>query len=420
MPRVKRKVEKAPATKMPKGFYLNMGFWYARIHKPHPKTGIWGMWPESTKCKENEREAAIEHVKSRQEELEKSFRLRKTVDPGTVAMDELFDDLLASVQHEPTRRNYKWVLDRHLRPYFGRILASELTVDHCRSYRAFRRTQAGCGGEPIKHTTINRDLSKVEMAFKIAVAAGKIHSLPPGGCDFYKRPETENTRRVRLPDQYYEFFRDALHPALRCAFVVDYNIGRRAAELFRITWSQVDFEEECIYFERTKFGPGKAPFFDEMEKYLRQQKELRDQMYPACPFVFFWYDYRSDKNGQQIRRFAGLWNKAVSALGKRLKKDGLDPIDLHFHDLRRSAHYQMRKAGIDAQTRRDIMGHESTSMDDRYTMIGDEDLQVAKEKMRALSLRRKPVNIQDPTNVKLLEEIETLKGKIANWRPGQK
>lgn len=51
-----------------------------------------------------------------------------------------------------------------------------------------------------------------------------------------------------------------------------------------------------------------------------------------------------------------------------MKADGLEPLHLHFHDLRRSAHYQMRKAGIDGQTRRDIMGHESTSMDDRYTM----------------------------------------------------
>jgi hypothetical protein len=176
------------------------GFWYARIYKPHPKTGIWGMWPESTKCKENEREAAIAHVASRREELDKASRLRTNIDPGSVTMNDLFDDLLAAVQHEPTRRNYKYVVDRHLRPYFGRILATELTVDHCRAYRAFRRTQVGRYGERIRDTTINRDLSKVEKACKVAVIARKIHSLPPGGWDFHKRPETENTLRVRLPD----------------------------------------------------------------------------------------------------------------------------------------------------------------------------------------------------------------------------
>jgi hypothetical protein len=64
-----------------------------------------------------------------------------------------------------------------------------------------------------------------------------------------------------------------------------------------------------------------------------------------------------------------------------MKREAVDPVDLHFHDLRRSAHYQMRKAGIDGQTRRDIVGHMSTSMDDRYTMIDDEAFEDARRKM---------------------------------------
>jgi integrase len=235
-------------------------------------------------------------------------------------------------------------------------------------------------GHPITHTTINRDLSKVSQAFKIGMKLGKVHSLPPGGCDFHKKPETQNTRRLRLPDQYYEFFRDAIHPALRCAFVVDYNVGRRMGELLRLRWDRVDFDEHCVYLEATKFGPEKAPFMGEMEKYLRDQKALRDERYPDCPHVFFWFDYRSDKDGQRIARFDGMWNKAVMALREQMKKAGAIRFS-SFHDLRRSAHYQMRKAGIDAQTRRDIMGHESTSMDDRYTMIDDEALEDARRKM---------------------------------------
>ena len=72
----------------------------------------------------------------------------------------------------------------------------------------------------------------------------------------------------------------------------------------------------------------------------------------------------------------------------------------------------MRKAGIDAQTRRDIMGHESTSMDDRYTMIGDEDIREAKEKMTALAARRSLQNGSAPQTTDLVKEIESLKAKI--------
>jgi len=51
----------------------------------------------------------------------------------------------------------------------------------------------------------------------------------------------------------------------------------------------------------------------------------------------------------------------------------------------------MRRAKIDAQTRRDIMGHESTSMDDRYTMIDDEAPEEAgaMQRSRAASSARK-------------------------------
>ena len=47
-----------------------------------------------------------------------------------------------------------------------------------------------------------------------------------------------------------------------------------------------------------------------------------------------------------------------------MQEDGIEPVELHFPDLRRSAHYLMRNAGVDGQTRCDIMRHEGTSMDD--------------------------------------------------------
>ena len=407
MPRVKRKPSAASSLKMPKGFYLKKGIWYKRILKPDPETGVWQLRAESTSCKADQGQQAIDYINHRVEELEKTKRLRLAVDPGKVTMNQLFDDFLAAVPHDPTRKNYEGVMKAHVRPFFGHRLAAEITVEDCREYRAHRRKLG------IKDTTINRDLSKVSKSFKIAMKLGKIHHMPPGGCDFHKRPETENTRRVRLPDRYYAFFRDHLHPALKCAFVMGYNIGRRLRELLRLRWDRVDFEERCVYFEATKFGTGKAPLMGEMESALREQKAIRDESYPNCPYVFFWFDYRFDKNGEQIQRFDAFWRQAVTALAEKMKSDGLEPIDLHFHDLRRSAHFQMRKAGIDSQTRRDIMGHESTSMDDRYTMIDDEALDDARRKMEVFQKER-GLLIKDPAThlEELRAEIQRLEAEL--------
>ena len=405
MPRTKRK---ASATTRPKGYYRKRGVWYTRLNKPHPATGLWGMWPESSKRKNLPE--AIAYFDRRRAELEQSFRLRRSTDPGQIKMNELFDDLLASLENEDTKKNYQQVLDAHVRPFFGDHISSEITVEHCRAYRKFRHRNG------IKDTTINRDLSKVSQAFKLGIKSAKIHSMPPGGCDFRKKPETENTREARLPDKYYAFFRDALHPALRCFFVVDYNIGRRKTQLLRTKWAQIDFEERCIYYPPTKKNNKrvKAPFFGEMEKCLLQQKRTRDALYPDCPYVFFWFDYRSDKNGERVARFDALWEEAVGELQKKMKKDGEEPIELHVHDLRRSAHYQMRKAGVDAKTRREIMGHHTDSMDDRYTIIDDEAVDDAVEKMRRFQSARGLISIADPA-----ARISELEQEIARLRASQ-
>jgi hypothetical protein len=48
----------------------------------------------------------------------------------------------------------------------------------------------------------------------------------------------------------------------------------------------------------------------------------------------------------------------------------------------------MRKVGVEGQTRRDIMGNESGSMADRYTMIDDEAVEDARRKMEVSQRQR--------------------------------
>lgn len=95
---------------MPKGFYLKRGIWYKRIWKPNPNTGVWNLQAESTGCREADRRGAIEYVARREEELGRARSIGSNVDPGRVTMNELFDDLLACIPHEPTRKNYDSVL----------------------------------------------------------------------------------------------------------------------------------------------------------------------------------------------------------------------------------------------------------------------------------------------------------------------
>src|ERR1035437_3054777 len=124
MPRTPKRKSVSTVVVMPKGFYLKRGVWYKRLFKPHPKTGKWGMWAESTKCREEQRGAAVQHAENREAELKKAFAFRQSVDPGKVSINDLFDDLLAAQENEDTRKNYESVLEAFLRNYFGEMLAS--------------------------------------------------------------------------------------------------------------------------------------------------------------------------------------------------------------------------------------------------------------------------------------------------------
>jgi hypothetical protein len=70
----------------------------------------------------------------------------------------------------------------------------------------------------------------------------------------------------------------------------------------------------------------------------------------------------------------------------------------------------MRKAAVDAQTRSDIMGHKTSSMDDRYTMIEDEDLADAVEDMDLFQRARGLCVLGTP------EEMEAMKAEVARLK----
>ena len=78
------------------------------------------------------------------------------------------------------------------------------------------------------------------------------------------------------------------------------------------------------------------------------------------------------KPGSHVQKFDASWKAAV----KRADNEGL-----LFHDLRRSAQRNMRKAGIDESIRMKISGHKTDSMDRRYNIVDIEDVKGAAKQM---------------------------------------
>jgi integrase len=295
--------------------------------------------------------------------------------PDKVLIGELLDDVLKSNIEESTRKIWKLVVEKSIRPFFGNTKAARLTTDMMDQYRK-KRLKDG-----VTDATVNRELSVLRTSFHNARkrTPPKVNIVP-----YFPMVKETNVRQGFLSDEEYVTLRDALPPELRPLFVCDYMLGIRRSELLAIDWDQISFEEMVIHLppDTTKNKEGRnVPIVPgDMEDLLRAAKAERDKNWPKSKAVF-------SRGGQRIMDIRSAWDKAVKAAGITTA----DGRKLTLHDLRRTSVRNMRRANIPQVVRMKISGHKTDSMERRYNIAYDEDILIARE---ALAERMKNLGKQ--------------------------
>jgi len=188
----------------------------------------------------------------------------------------------------------------------------------------------------------------------------KVYSIP-----YFPMVKEENARQGFLTDQQYAKLRDEFPDYLKPLFITAYVTGVRLGELLAWTWDRVDFAQSSVtlHADETKSGYSRtvpiwkgtcANGFGGRASTLRTAPESSTG--------------RVSQSGS-----SGLpWKSACESAGV---------LELKFHDLRRTAVRNMRRAGVPQVVRMRITGHRTDSMERRYNIVDIEDIKTARQLM---------------------------------------
>jgi integrase len=205
-------------------------------------------------------------------------------------------------------------------------------------------------------STVRYEIAMLNLGFSAAVKSGRLAVRP-----MFVAPAVRNARSgffsagdiaallLELPDY--------LQPVVRFAVLT----GWRKDEVLGLTWDHIDWEGQVIRLTaaETKGRTARAfPFklAPALETVLKERWAAR-----AGAFVFH-------NDGVPIQGFFRAWKSAC-------KRANL--VGRIFHDLRRTAARDLRRAGVDEGTIMKLCGWKTRAMFDRYNIIDEADLAAA-------------------------------------------
>lgn len=288
-------------------------------------------------------------------------RIREIEDGFTrakISVSELIESAFRHYEREgfSSLQDAKERWEKHLKPVFGSLRASQVTTEKLAAYGAARLQ------EKAARATINRELALLRLAFNLGRKARQLQYVP-----HFPMHRENNTRTGFLEDAQYDKLAATCAKRglwLRTMFETAVQLGWRSGELKGMRVRQADIAAGILRLEpgTTKNREGREAVMPATLALLIQQSATGKQ---PDEFLF-------TRDGQAIKDFRGAWSEVTREAGVP---------DLLFHDLRRTAVRNMVRRGIAERVAMRITGHRTRSVFDRYHIVSANDLREAAEKM---------------------------------------
>ncbi len=214
----------------------------------------------------------------------------------------------------------------------------------------FRKSRLKAGSTK---STSNRYLALVKRMFNIAIEEGYTEENPVRKVKFYS--EKDNLRERILTEAEERKLMKTCSETLRPILIAALNTGMRKGEILNLTWSQVDFKNRRIRVEKTKSGKVR---FIPINDILFYELNILREMDGQSPYIFF--------NSETGKPYVDM-KKGFKAACRRGEIKGL-----RFHDLRHTFATRLVEKGVDIETVRDLLGHSSIIITQRYTHSNDD------------------------------------------------
>lgn len=234
-------------------------------------------------------------------------------------------------------------------------------------------------------STVNRYLQLLKRMFNLAIEEGYLEENVIRKVKLFS--EKDNLKERILTEDEERKLMDNCTETLKPIIAIALNTGMRRAEILNLTWSQIDFEARKIKVEKTKSGKVRyIPINEIINISLRRLKTENGQ----SPFVFF-----NPETKLPYQDMKTTFKRACRISGIK---------GLRFHDLRHTFASRLIERGVDIETARDLLGHHSILITQRYIHSSDDRKMAAVE----ILLKKTQKIEQDSDNLVTIENQSRL------------
>lgn len=268
-------------------------------------------------------------------------------------------------------------IDNHLIPFFGGRRLTSISALDISTYRAQRKEAEA------KNGTINREVGLIVRAFRLAKKAKQITL----DLDVDRLSEPKQPRKGFFEDHEFDAVRAHLPEHLRPILTFFKWTGWRLGEVLGLQLRQVDADAGLVTLdaEQSK-NEFRRPFcFEpiiELRDMLTEQLASAERIAKEHTKIVTAVFHHPDGSPIKPSHWRKTWEAARDAAGYPQKQN---------HDWRRTAARNLERAAVPRSVGMAMIGHKTEEMYRRYSIVDEERMREAAEKLQGWATEQKAV-----------------------------